>query len=85
MVDLRATNTKLRQRAARIVSEVCAIDLDAARALLVGCDHEVKTALVVHLRGCSPEVARERLRSAGGVVRRALVDGSADGPAPTVA
>jgi N-acetylmuramic acid 6-phosphate etherase len=84
MVDLRATNTKLRQRAARIVSEVCAIDPDAARALLVSCDHEVKTALVVHLRGCSPEVARERLRSAGGVVRRALLDGSADESAPPV-
>jgi N-acetylmuramic acid 6-phosphate etherase len=72
MVDLRASNVKLRQRAARIVSEVCDLSSDDAHALLSACDGEVKTALVVHLRGCSPQQAREHLRAAGGVVRLAL-------------
>src|SRR4029077_20033547 len=34
MVDLRATNDKLRDRSERILMEVCEVDRDVARALL---------------------------------------------------
>jgi N-acetylmuramic acid 6-phosphate etherase len=73
MVDLKAVNAKLRQRALRIVSEVCDLPIDAAQSLLLACDGEVKTALVAHLRGSSPAAARERLMAVGGSVRQALL------------
>eukprot|EP00913_Durusdinium_trenchii_P035277 g33007.t1 len=50
MVDLRATNTKLTQRARRIVAELAGVDADTADRLLAECDGEVKTAIVVQLR-----------------------------------
>jgi len=72
MVDLQPTNTKLRQRARRIVAEATGLRADQAEALLQSCDGEVKTAIVSHLAGLSPEEARARLQAAGGRVRTAL-------------
>jgi N-acetylmuramic acid 6-phosphate etherase len=45
MVDLRATNAKLRERAIRMVREVTGIDEDAARARLEKNDWSVRKAL----------------------------------------
>src|SRR5437773_3132497 len=50
MVDLRATNSKLRDRARRIVASLTDLDEPAAQALLERCDGEVKTAVVMHHR-----------------------------------
>jgi N-acetylmuramic acid 6-phosphate etherase len=72
MVDLRATNEKLRQRTNRIVRDVTGLDRAAADELLERCSRELKTALVSHLAGVSVEEARERLRNADGRVRDAL-------------
>lgn len=72
MVDLKATNEKLRWRANRIVREVTGLSQEAAAELLERCGGEVKTALVVHLGGVEVETARERLRQAQGRVRTAL-------------
>jgi len=72
MVDLRATNEKLRQRTNRIVREVTGLDLEAADVLLERCGRELKTALVAHLAGVNADEARERLRTAGGRVRESL-------------
>ncbi|MDB4883446.1 MAG: N-acetylmuramic acid 6-phosphate etherase [Gemmatimonadetes bacterium] len=74
MVDLRATNVKLTDRSERIVAEVCAIDRDAARALLARAGGRVKLAIVMHALGASREEAEQRLESAGGVIRRVLPD-----------
>jgi len=76
MVDLKATNEKLRWRAQRIVREVTGLSREAAAELLQRCDGEVKTALVVHLSGVDVETARERLRQAQGRVRVALALGN---------
>ena len=46
MVDLRATNTKLLERAIRIITEVTGCAASESRALLERCDGEVKTAIV---------------------------------------
>jgi N-acetylmuramic acid 6-phosphate etherase len=73
MVDLKATNEKLRWRANRIVREVTGLSREAAAELLDRCGGEVKTALVMHLAGVDVEQARERLQWAGGRVRQALV------------
>jgi N-acetylmuramic acid 6-phosphate etherase len=72
MVDLRASNTKLRARANRIVRTLTGLDRDAADALLKRCGGELKTALVCQLAGVDPEEARARLAAARGQVRGAL-------------
>jgi N-acetylmuramic acid 6-phosphate etherase len=72
MVDLRATNSKLRARTNRIGRQLTGLSEAEAAALLEECGGELKTALVARLAGVSPERARERLRTAGGQVRRAL-------------
>ena len=48
MVDLRATNEKLRDRSERILVEVCAVSRERARELLAAADGRVKTAIVMH-------------------------------------
>jgi N-acetylmuramic acid 6-phosphate etherase len=72
MVDLRATNSKLRARTNRIVRILTGLSVEAADSLLRRCDGELKTALVAHLAGVEPEEARSRLGVAGGRVRDAL-------------
>lgn len=81
MVDLRATNTKLRARTNRIVRQLTGLDTEEADALLQRCGGELKTALVAHLADATPEEARQRLAEANGLVRAAVsprraVDGS---------
>src|SRR5204863_2342728 len=53
MVDLRATNEKLRDRSERIVMEVCELDRYSARKLLQNADRVVKTAIAMHFLNVS--------------------------------
>jgi N-acetylmuramic acid 6-phosphate etherase len=68
MVDLRASNQKLKARANRIVRTVCATDEATAAGLLERSGGEVKTALVMHLSGVDAASAREKLVQANGRV-----------------
>src|SRR2546429_9641977 len=61
MVDLRATNSKLRARTNRIVRQLTGLDRDRADALLQQCGGELKTALFAQLGGGAPGDARRRL------------------------
>ncbi len=72
MVDVQATNAKLRARARRIVAEVTGVSAEEAARVLAACDGEVKTAIVALLAGVTPTEARQRLAAADGMVRRAL-------------
>jgi len=72
MVDLRATNDKLRDRSERILMEVCEVDRAAARTLLDRSGGTVKTAIVMHFLGADREEAGRVLDGAGGVIRRVL-------------
>src|SRR4051794_14388384 len=72
MVDLKATNSKLRARANRIVRFFTGLSAEDADALLGRCGGELKTALVVQRSGASPEEARAKLEAVDGQVRRAL-------------
>jgi N-acetylmuramic acid 6-phosphate etherase len=74
MVDLRATNAKLRDRSERIVVEVCGVSRDEARALLAAADRRVKTAIVMQKLGVDRETAENALAAAGGVIRRVVTD-----------
>ena len=72
MVDLTATNEKLRDRSQRIVSDLTGLSSEAAQKLLSECSHQVKTAIVVHHRKLTPEAAREQLKQCNGHLRNAL-------------
>ena len=72
MVDLKATNAKLRDRAERIVVEVCGVDRARARSLLADAGGSVKTAIVMHMASLSRADAEAALTRAGGVVRRVV-------------
>lgn len=75
MVDLRATNAKLRDRSERMIIEVCGVDRDQARQLLADAGGSVKTAIVMQRLGTDREGALAALAAAGGVIRR-IVDHS---------
>lgn len=76
MVDVRATNDKLRDRAARIVSELTGIDRDAAFGALDDAGGSVKIAAIMRRAACTREEAQALLDQAGGdlggVLRGAL-------------
>jgi N-acetylmuramic acid 6-phosphate etherase len=72
MVDLQATNLKLRDRSERILVELCGISREEARKLLAAAGGHVKTAIVMQKLGASREDAARRLDEAGGVIRRIL-------------
>lgn len=72
MVDLRATNAKLSDRAERIVMEVTGLERDDARALLARADGGVKLAIVMHALGVDAGTAQAQLATHGGVIRRVI-------------
>jgi N-acetylmuramic acid 6-phosphate etherase len=74
MVDLNASNEKLRDRAVRIVADITGLSRDDASQVLNTCGGEVKTAVVAARRHLSPEASRNALSNAGGQLRRALED-----------
>jgi N-acetylmuramic acid 6-phosphate etherase len=82
MIDMRASNSKLRARANRIVRLLTGLPVEAADALLRRCGGELKTALVAQLGGIEPEEARSRLSTAGGQVRKAMSPDKPGAPAP---
>lgn len=85
MVDLRATNDKLRDRSERIVMDVCALDRAAARELLDRAGGMVKTAIVMRFLDAGPDEAERVLRDAGGVIRRAISRAPPPPPPPPAA
>ncbi len=61
MVDVKATNDKLRDRAARIIAELTGFNREAAFDLLDRAGGKVKTAIVMQRLGLSQEEAEARL------------------------
>jgi N-acetylmuramic acid 6-phosphate etherase len=74
MVDLRATNVKLKDRSERILMEVCGVTRDEARALLDAAGARVKTAIVMQKLGVGRDEAEAALARVGGVIRRVVPD-----------
>jgi N-acetylmuramic acid 6-phosphate etherase len=72
MVDLRATNAKLVQRALRLTQAATGADEAAARAALAACDNHVKVAIVMLKVGVDAAAAAARLDAAQGSVHGAL-------------
>ncbi|QDX29188.1 N-acetylmuramic acid 6-phosphate etherase [Dickeya poaceiphila] len=74
MVDVKATNVKLVDRACRILMEATGIDRDSAQRYLVQTDYEVKPAIVMVVTGCDAPLARQRLAETSGYLRDALCE-----------
>jgi N-acetylmuramic acid 6-phosphate etherase len=72
MVDVRATNEKLRNRAARIVMAVADVDYPKAEQALEESEWSAKTAIVMLKLGLSVDQATERLFGANDNLRTAL-------------
>lgn len=72
MVDLRATNVKLKARSVRIVAAIAGLTEQKASEQLSLCDGEVKTSIVASKRAVEADVARELLKRAEGKLRKAL-------------
>ncbi|MFJ5437796.1 N-acetylmuramic acid 6-phosphate etherase [Pectobacterium brasiliense] len=75
MVDVKATNVKLLDRACRIVVEATGAEREKARQALVQADNEVKPAILMLLANIDVEAARERLKQHNGYLREALIGG----------
>ncbi|WP_225182110.1 N-acetylmuramic acid 6-phosphate etherase [Pectobacterium aroidearum] len=75
MVDVKATNVKLLDRACRIVVEATGAEREKARQALVLADNEVKPAILMLLANIDVTVARERLKQHNGYLREALIGG----------
>jgi N-acetylmuramic acid 6-phosphate etherase len=72
MVEMRPTNAKLRDRAARMVATLTGAEAEAAQAALEEAGGSIKLATVMLSRGISRGDAEARLAEAGGNLRRAL-------------
>jgi N-acetylmuramic acid 6-phosphate etherase len=72
MVDLRATNNKLRDRAARIVATLTDLPREEAFTWVDKAGGHVKVAIVMVKRNITAEEARSLLAKTGGKLRAAL-------------
>lgn len=69
MVDMKATNSKLVERAKRIVTESTGCDRETAEKTLETAGYHSKTAIVMILAGITREEAEARLEKHRGFVR----------------
>lgn len=72
MVDVQATNEKLKQRAASIVQQVTGVKQEEAEMLLQQAGGETKTAIVIGRTHVTPEDARDLLAAHGNRLRDTL-------------
>lgn len=72
MVDVVATNAKLRARARRTVELATDVSDAGVDAALAAADGDAKVAIVSLLAGLDAAAARARLDAAGGEIRRAV-------------
>lgn len=72
MVDMKASNYKLEERAKRIVMDTTSCSAEEAVRALHEADQSIKTAIVMILLGVSRDEAEERLRQENGFVRKCI-------------
>ncbi|WP_424936474.1 MULTISPECIES: N-acetylmuramic acid 6-phosphate etherase [Bacteria] len=72
MVDLLATNEKLRARSVRTITQLTGCSIDEAVAALGRAEGSVKLALLLLISGAEPETARTALAASGGLLREAI-------------
>ncbi|MBW7990516.1 MAG: N-acetylmuramic acid 6-phosphate etherase [Planctomycetes bacterium] len=72
MVDLKATNDKLRDRSVRIVMEITNLSRPRAKRLLADAQGKVKTAIVMHFRRTNLPGALKILDECNQFLRKAI-------------
>ncbi|MCM1266035.1 MAG: N-acetylmuramic acid 6-phosphate etherase [Candidatus Gastranaerophilales bacterium] len=72
MIDLKATNEKLKDRAIRIVSQIAEVNNAVAFETLSKCDWKIKTAIVSLVKNIELAQAEKELKMHCGVLRRVL-------------
>jgi N-acetylmuramic acid 6-phosphate etherase len=72
MVDVHATNEKLRERVRRIVRQATGASEEDADEALEAAEGSAKVAIVALLAGIDADAARARLAEAGGSIRGAV-------------
>lgn len=76
MVNLQATNRKLRERAKHIVMQVTHLGYEEAEQLITAASGDLRVAIVMQKAAVTKEQAEERLRIAGGKVHQAIAASS---------
>lgn len=74
MIDLKATNEKLKDRAIRIVSQIADVNSSTAFDTLQKCDWRIKTAIVMILKRVDADAANAELKRYHGILRRVLAN-----------
>ena len=72
MVNVQPKNSKLRDRARRIIAQAAGVSDDAAGELLAAAGNRVATAITMGKMGVDRETAEQRLAAAGGRISKAL-------------
>ena len=72
MVDLQATNEKLRVRSVRTVAQLAGVGIEEAAEALGRADGSVKLALLLLATGADASAAAHALDEAGGILRDAI-------------
>ena len=72
MVDLVASNDKLRRRALRLICGIAEVSTERASELLDAAGGRVKVAIVMQRRDVNAECAQSLLDAAGGSLRAVL-------------
>ena len=72
MVDLKASNKKLKLRAENIVMDVTGVKREEAEKALKDCDWDVKLSIYSILTGKDLDQAKEGLDKSKGYLRKAL-------------
>jgi len=72
MVDVKASNHKLMERAKRIIMEITNVSYDQAEEALVLADKEVKPAIVMIEANVSLEKAKEAILKSDGYIGKAI-------------
>ncbi|MCP5112076.1 MAG: N-acetylmuramic acid 6-phosphate etherase [bacterium] len=75
MVNVQPVNSKLADRARRIVEQAAAVDSETAARLLGEADGNVRVAILMARRGASVQEAQQLLEAAAGRISEALRDG----------
>jgi N-acetylmuramic acid 6-phosphate etherase len=59
MIDVKASNKKLLQRAEYIVCQLCGVDKEISRKILISVEYNVRAAVLRHMLKLTPEAAKK--------------------------